>query len=415
VIEYYPEILTGTPQNLELCSNSDFATFDLTVNTPLVLASLNSATHTLGYYLTQTDAVNQTNLISTPSAFLNTVALGQTIYVAVKNTITGCVKVVPFTILVKNSIPQFTVPQNVAICQSGSGQIVVTPINYQNSSVTYVWNFNNVVIPNQSSSTLNVTQAGSYTVTVTNNGCSTSATILVNELPLPSVPVISNVEACESYALPSLPQNQAYYTQTNGGGQMLAAGTVITQNTTLYVLANSGTTPNCFSEASFTITIYPAFAFEINGECVGSTFILSTNLDSNAYTFKWFNSSQNLLGENATQVVSNPGTYICIVENIQGFVCENDSSKFFDNVICEIQKGISPNGDGLNDVLKIKANSVEIFNRYGIKVYDKTDYDNDWKGQSNNNEELPNGTYYYVIKLLNEEIKTGWIYLNTQN
>jgi gliding motility-associated-like protein len=86
----------------------------------------------------------------------------------------------------------------------------------------------------------------------------------------------------------------------------------------------------------------------------------------------------------------------------------------FDNIVCDIQKGISPNGDDKNDYLKLKANKVEIFNRYGKEVYSKTDYNNDWHGQFMGGGEMPDGTYYYVIELVSGATRTGWIYINRE-
>lgn len=84
---------------------------------------------------------------------------------------------------------------------------------------------------------------------------------------------------------------------------------------------------------------------------------------------------------------------------------------------CSIPKGISPNGDGLNDNWDLSAyniKKVEIFNRYGTKVYSKSNYENEWFGQSDSGNELPDGTYYFVIDFTDLETKTGWIYINRE-
>ena len=84
---------------------------------------------------------------------------------------------------------------------------------------------------------------------------------------------------------------------------------------------------------------------------------------------------------------------------------------------CSIPKGISPNGDNLNDELDLSFYNIEkleIFNRYGSKVYSKSNYENEWHGQSDNGNELPDGTYYYVIDFTDIETKTGWIYINRE-
>ena len=88
------------------------------------------------------------------------------------------------------------------------------------------------------------------------------------------------------------------------------------------------------------------------------------------------------------------------------------------NVIgCEIPKGISPNNDGDNDIWDLSGydvSKVEIFNRYGTKVYSKSNYSNEWYGQSDSGNELPDGTYYYVIEFNGLPAKTGWVYINRQ-
>jgi gliding motility-associated-like protein len=84
-----------------------------------------------------------------------------------------------------------------------------------------------------------------------------------------------------------------------------------------------------------------------------------------------------------------------------------------------IPKGISPNGDGLNDTFNLTGFNVKqlnIFNRYGSIVYSRTNYQNEWSGQSDKGQELPDGTYYYVIERNDSsEVKTGWIYINREN
>ncbi|MFM2286293.1 MAG: hypothetical protein RLZZ543_1790 [Bacteroidota bacterium] len=62
----------------------------------------------------------------------------------------------------------------------------------------------------------------------------------------------------------------------------------------------------------------------------------------------------------------------------------------------------SPDGDGYNDFLRIPflagfpGNTVVIFNRWGKKVYEATDYKDDWDGG-----DLPSGTYFYVVNAPN--------------
>lgn len=90
---------------------------------------------------------------------------------------------------------------------------------------------------------------------------------------------------------------------------------------------------------------------------------------------------------------------------------------------CTIPRGISPNGDTLNDELDLShlnIQSLEIFNRYGLTVYKKEGYRNEWHGQTESGDELTTGTYFYVLildegeKLDDKQILTGWVYINRE-
>ena len=89
-----------------------------------------------------------------------------------------------------------------------------------------------------------------------------------------------------------------------------------------------------------------------------------------------------------------------------------------------ITNAFSPNGDGINDVFEIVGlddypkNELTIFNRWGHKVFEMTNYDNTWDGTSDSpvtigNGLLPKGTYYYVLDLKqgDKPIK-GFFFLN---
>ncbi|MBO6588343.1 MAG: hypothetical protein JJ951_04425, partial [Muricauda sp.] len=79
-----------------------------------------------------------------------------------------------------------------------------------------------------------------------------SFTVTINDTPAVDDP--ADVTACDSYALPPL-TNGDYFDAPNGGGNALSAGDLITSTQTIYVYAETGTTPNCSAENSFTVTI----------------------------------------------------------------------------------------------------------------------------------------------------------------
>ncbi|MFS4491367.1 CshA/CshB family fibrillar adhesin-related protein [Maribacter sp. 2308TA10-17] len=91
---------------------------------------------------------------------------------------------------------------------------------------------------------------------------------------------------------------------------------------------------------------------------------------------------------------------------------------------------MTPDGDGINDTFRIKNieqfpnNTVEIFNRWGVKVFSATGYDNEtntFRGISNGravineSENLPAGVYFYVINYDDNGVskaKSGYLYIN---
>ncbi len=68
-----------------------------------------------------------------------------------------------------------------------------------------------------------------------------------------------------------------------------------------------------------------------------------------------------------------------------------------------IPNGLTPNGDGLNDLLRIETGpecpevGIKVYNRWGQLVFSNGEYNNEWGGTSMSGEELPDGTYYMVV------------------
>jgi len=94
-----------------------------------------------------------------------------------------------------------------------------------------------------------------YYASQTVDGCESERTPVTVAITTVLVDDLQDVSQCGGeYVLPLL-TNGSYYTQSNGAGTMLTAGTPITETTTLFIYATSGTTPNCTNETTFTVTI----------------------------------------------------------------------------------------------------------------------------------------------------------------
>lgn len=89
-----------------------------------------------------------------------------------------------------------------------------------------------------------------------------------------------NVVTCSGYVLPEL-TNGAYYTEAGGLGDMIAAGTVVSGNTTLYVYNMVGA---CSAENSFTITIDNFEVDQLEDVTVCSEYVLPELTSGTYYT-----------------------------------------------------------------------------------------------------------------------------------
>ena len=93
-----------------------------------------------------------------------------------------------------------------------------------------------------------------YYETLTEPFCVIDTNFDVTILPSPQIGTFESVFDCTSYTLPALSVGK-YYTEANGGGSEIPAGTEITASQTVYVYAASTSEPVCESVASFSVVI----------------------------------------------------------------------------------------------------------------------------------------------------------------
>lgn len=166
-----------------------------------------------------------------------------------------------------------------------------------------------------------------------------------------------------------------------------------------------------------TIATTNPILIELNGGCQ-SVYVLNAtpvngSFDPANSTFTWENASGAIVGTDQSLNVPAIGVYTVTV-TYNG--CSTESAPFdVTSIACQIQKGISVNNDGFNDTFDLTGFDVKqltIFNRLGMKVYSRANYVNEWGGKSDDGDELPDGTYFYVIDMNAGKTETGWIYIN---
>ena len=106
------------------------------------------------------------------------------------------------------------------------------------------------------------------------------------------------------------------------------------------------------------------------------------------------------------------------------------NAEVVDTGIAVANEVLTPDNDGVNDFFRIENiesfpnNTVQIYNRWGIVVYEMSGYDNstnvftgtsDGRATISTDSELPVGVYFYVIKFNNNGdnlSKSGYLYIN---
>jgi len=182
-----------------------------------------------------------------------------------------------------------------------------------------------------------------------------------------------------------------------------------TQTTTYYFTAFDSI---CFDIDSVTVQVHPQITVDAGTDQTifadHGTTILATCTDPLAI-FHWTPSgglsdttSLTPFAEpeiNTEYIIFATSTFGCVVSDTMEI-----------NVISKIPNGITPNGDGDNDVWKLDIVSkypdceVEVYNRWGERLFysrgypDSERWDGTFRGKP-----LPTGTYYYIINLHDDE------------
>jgi gliding motility-associated-like protein len=160
----------------------------------------------------------------------------------------------------------------------------------------------------------------------------------------------------------------------------------------------------------------------LNSSCAGSNDGIAsvTAVGGTApYWYVWSNTANDTVPINDSLI---PGTYSVTVFDAGGLSVTQTFVILDGTGICGIHvySGLTPNGDGHNDfwiidtIQAYQPNTVSIFNRWGMEVWHGENYDNQnvvWKGTSQDNKQLPDGTYFYIIEIGKESMK-GWVELS---
>jgi gliding motility-associated-like protein len=358
-----PGAAATAPQGDSLIQCADTAgnaTFNLNQFNSAILSGQDANNLTITYYASQADMDSNTP-IATTSSFTTS---GQALYVKVVNTATQCSATTTFTLIV-NPMPTAIAPSVLEECAAITGEAIFD-LTQQNA----------VILGNQDPALFTVNY-------------------YANEQDMQNNSAIAAPEVFAS------------------SGQ------------TIYVVVIAIAGSNCMAATQFDINALALPELPVTVEFTGCSpfdlLAIAAQQGQDAGLSFYTSREDAQDGTNAITDVSgyvvpgNRALLYVVATNAQG--CKNIGELRLEEGDCFIPRGISPNNDGLNDRFDLSGFNVEqlsIFNRYGAEVFSRTNYIDEWHGQSDSDNELPTGTYYYSIQTNTGEQKTGWVYINRE-
>jgi len=257
------------------------------------------------------------SLLQNPT--INTASLNQSGIYTVTLSLNGCTNSATTSVTV-NSLPIVTINSSLTVCEGSSINLTST------GGGDYSWNgpfgftsaFQNPII----TSSIHDNQ-GTYTLTVTANGCNTTATTSVTIMPLPSISINSNLTVCEGNPINLSGTGGGSYSWSgpnnySSGIQNPVISSASLSNSGVYTLTvNSGV---CIvtATASVTVNLLPTIIINPNLTlCSGNPINLTASGGGN-YAWSGPDGFTSILQNPtiASSTLSNSGTYTVSVTNI---------------------------------------------------------------------------------------------------
>ena len=307
------------------------------------------------------------------------------------------------TIVTVNTRPN--IGADTAIIRCAGTAINLTSL-YNTATLTPVWTLNGVVVANPTA----VTVTGIYRLIASNlAGCRDTAfaNIILST-------VSADVSAAEIictqtgritvFNVTGIPPYQ-YSISSNPG---------VFQTSNLFV-APAGTytittrdSLGCITTDVVTVTVSPRFTASAGADISifsGDEAQIFGSSSEPASSILW-TPATNLSSATTINTIAKPTSttlYRLTATNSVGCVATDDVLITIIPYCVRVKNAFTPNGDGNNDLWQVyddfgclKNITVQVFNRYGNKVFESRDYRNNWNG-TYSGKPVPDATYYAVL------------------
>ncbi|MBC7696061.1 MAG: gliding motility-associated C-terminal domain-containing protein [Burkholderiales bacterium] len=430
----YSVVVTNTASGCASSITSNVVT--VTANNAAPVITLSSATNdgtitcpspAVTITVTPNPASNDLTYSWLPSANVSTNQTAATFTAAgvytlvVTNTLTGCVtsstnSANTFTVYGGTSSPSATITAistNSTIGCGGTGSFVTL------SAATVTTNLISWLPGGSTQPTLTVTSAGIYSLVTVDaiTLCSDTRTFTVSGNTLTPQNVDAGTSANIACGSSSVILNGvSSSTNVNFSWSGPSSTSILSgSNTSSPVVAESGTyvltvtdnSTGCQSTASVVVSqanVTAAFTADPVAGLSPLT-VNFTDASTGATNWSWnFGDANSAVTQNPTNVYTT-GSYTVTLTASSGSCTATATVVIVveDALILEIPNVFTPNGDGSNDVFSIKSTgvkeiSLQIFNRWGEKLYEFSGPKASWDGLAPNGLTVPEGTYFYFVK-----------------
>ncbi len=289
-------------------------------------------------------------------------------------------------------LPNVFIPSPVEFCP---GESVV--LNAGNNWDAVVWN--NSIFSVQ----LEVSNSGTYDVVVTENGCSSDASVIVNEVILPIIQLGPDVNICADEAVTFTIAEPASWSTGIFGDQL-----TVSQSGTYLATYQDGA---CSVTDSVHVVVMPLPELNLPASAIGC---LDEPLTLYAYEpenyyYVWSN------GATSDQItVTEFDDYTVTAGNNCGVVSATVSVSFEDcTYSLFIPNSFTPDKDGVNDVWKIGSFNITkmeilIFDRWGLPVFKSDSPEFVWTGDVLGGEYYAgDGLYFFQMEFETADGITG--------
>ena len=298
------------------------------------------------------------------------------------------------------------------------------------ADATFLWS------NNETTQSITVTESDIYTVEVTFGNCTLSDSVTLSFGNSPLINLGEDIETCfeNDIVLDATPSNMdpndvTYLWNTGATSPSI----IVTEIGNYSVMASFG---NCEVENSITVSGRTDLNVSVNDDfksCIGEEWTLTATTSEEEVNYQWYLNGDLIVGETNSTITfvvgdnfSGNENYSVVISRGTCLGTDDVNIELYNVSNCVITQGISPDATpGFNDYLDLEflsdrvggITNLQIFNRYGTIVFNKNNYINEWKGQDKNGNDLPTGTYYYVIDFASADDvygpqTSGWIYLN---